>query len=554
MNKTETIVIDLNENYSINHSVDIEIEARKTNCIVKKGWNKGYFTVPNTIFSAEISGYAKSAFFALCRYADIEGQAYPSYSTLAKDIGFSRTKTIEAIQELEEKGLLIKKNRINTRKREYHSNLYTLIHPSIANETNEKETIILENSIINLDNSFGNSYIKKDDSIQSTTRLPSTPHELKEKHLKNKKIIKEIYISTELESELTKGNIQKNTTANKVCKKIEEAHQDTQSVHKKNCLTAITTNNTDTLKILNNTQEEKIHNREQISNEKSTHVIQLDIITQLYTENKFHPNLNTVTLEQLSDLLKKIGIDLLQEALKTAIQYNACSLRYVEMVINTLLEKNKKQEIVMLKKLNKPQYKNNKQDNLRKQKKSQFSHVKQSNLTIAEARAAGLESECVQTNKYEEINAKIALLTKKEPYSIPDEDQFHSTQMITKRDSARINDILQKEKTKRETLNVLEDNQSASLLSSFDIKISNNETRKTEQVIIKTKTNHANQFIEGLTTVERAQQEIHDLFGAMKTNNKVKNQQSNMVEQSSNPNNTLKQGKYGRFSALHKEK
>ncbi|EJY57312.1 helix-turn-helix protein [Alicyclobacillus sacchari] len=97
---------------------------------VKKGWTENWFRTPNSIYEVDyVSGYAKAVYIFLCRCADAEGQSFPGYNAIAKAIGFGRTRTIEAIKELETVGLLIKEHRRNEETGEYYSNLYTVIHP-----------------------------------------------------------------------------------------------------------------------------------------------------------------------------------------------------------------------------------------------------------------------------------------------------------------------------------------------------------------------------------------------------------------------------------------
>ncbi|WP_304459022.1 helix-turn-helix domain-containing protein [Alicyclobacillus sendaiensis] len=97
---------------------------------VRKGWSENWFRCPNSIYDIDyISGYAKAVYIFLCRCADGEGQSFPGYNAIAKAIGFGRTRTIEAIKELEQAGLLVKEHRRNEETGEYYSNLYTVIHP-----------------------------------------------------------------------------------------------------------------------------------------------------------------------------------------------------------------------------------------------------------------------------------------------------------------------------------------------------------------------------------------------------------------------------------------
>jgi len=70
--------------------------------------------IPNAIArSTELSSTAKLVFGKLCQYAGENGKAYPSYSSLAKEVGVKQRQAIRAVKELVIFGLIrpVKQNR-----------------------------------------------------------------------------------------------------------------------------------------------------------------------------------------------------------------------------------------------------------------------------------------------------------------------------------------------------------------------------------------------------------------------------------------------------------
>lgn len=97
---------------------------------IRTGWQREFFQVPNEIYDRrDISGYAKAVFVYLCRRADDESRAFPTYARIASDVGFSLSTARRAIEILTEKGLLLKEARFDGRGFQT-SNIYTLIRPS----------------------------------------------------------------------------------------------------------------------------------------------------------------------------------------------------------------------------------------------------------------------------------------------------------------------------------------------------------------------------------------------------------------------------------------
>lgn len=79
---------------------------------IRKKERKNWFYSYNVIFDLDIPYYAKIVYLYLCRCADEESQAFPSYSTIATKCSISRRSAIRAVKILQEIGLLEKQNRI----------------------------------------------------------------------------------------------------------------------------------------------------------------------------------------------------------------------------------------------------------------------------------------------------------------------------------------------------------------------------------------------------------------------------------------------------------
>lgn len=101
---------------------------------IRTGWQREFFQAPNEIYDRrDISGYAKAVFVYLCRRADYESRAFPTYARIAADVGFSLSTVRRAIEALTETGLLLKEARYDGRGFQT-SNIYTLIRPSSVPE------------------------------------------------------------------------------------------------------------------------------------------------------------------------------------------------------------------------------------------------------------------------------------------------------------------------------------------------------------------------------------------------------------------------------------
>lgn len=63
------------------------------------------------VFHPDLSGNDVRVYAALARYAGSDGQAWPSYKTLAGNCGVSRSTVKRSIDQLEQVGAVVKKNR-----------------------------------------------------------------------------------------------------------------------------------------------------------------------------------------------------------------------------------------------------------------------------------------------------------------------------------------------------------------------------------------------------------------------------------------------------------
>ena len=94
---------------------------------------KGSF-IPNAVLKCrELSSTAKLVFARLCQYGGEHGQAYPSYNTLAGEVGVERRQAIRAVNELEAFGLLRRNGRLRC-DGGLSSNAYVFLWHSIFSE------------------------------------------------------------------------------------------------------------------------------------------------------------------------------------------------------------------------------------------------------------------------------------------------------------------------------------------------------------------------------------------------------------------------------------
>ncbi|AEF95045.1 hypothetical protein Desca_2206 [Desulfotomaculum nigrificans CO-1-SRB] len=97
----------------------------------------GFFMGDNAIFDRhDLSVYEKIVYLYLCRRADSESRAWPSYARIAQDCGISRDTAIRAVAKLVEKELLEKNARKNPNNGNMASNEYILLPVSVFSPQN----------------------------------------------------------------------------------------------------------------------------------------------------------------------------------------------------------------------------------------------------------------------------------------------------------------------------------------------------------------------------------------------------------------------------------
>jgi hypothetical protein len=87
-----------------------------------------YFRIENAIFERnDLNTYEKLVYILLCRYANNNNGAFPSYETIAKGVSTSRRKAIDVVRNLVEKKLIEKGERFIKGKNERTSNIYYVL-------------------------------------------------------------------------------------------------------------------------------------------------------------------------------------------------------------------------------------------------------------------------------------------------------------------------------------------------------------------------------------------------------------------------------------------
>ena len=72
-----------------------------------------YFQVPNAVFEIGLDKHELLIYFYLARCGNQGATAFPSYNTIAKKCGVSRSTAITAVKNLESKGIVEKEIRYN---------------------------------------------------------------------------------------------------------------------------------------------------------------------------------------------------------------------------------------------------------------------------------------------------------------------------------------------------------------------------------------------------------------------------------------------------------
>lgn len=107
--------------------------------------------VPNTVLRCrDLSQSSKLIFGRLCQYAGENGESYPSYKTLGREVGIDRRQAIKAVKELETFGLILPVDRFGPDGGSKSNNYVFLWHkifieekpfpPGVKNYTRESAT------------------------------------------------------------------------------------------------------------------------------------------------------------------------------------------------------------------------------------------------------------------------------------------------------------------------------------------------------------------------------------------------------------------------------
>ena len=88
---------------------------------------KRFFTVDNEIFDMNLSVYALTVYFYLCRCAGDKSYASPSLNTIRKALSISKDRILKSLKELEKKNLIRRERRIGA-KGSYQSTVYILFN------------------------------------------------------------------------------------------------------------------------------------------------------------------------------------------------------------------------------------------------------------------------------------------------------------------------------------------------------------------------------------------------------------------------------------------
>ena len=106
------------------------LAAVGTSDVLEDARSRSWFWCHSVILEMELSVYEIAVYCVLARHADGSGEkrvCFPSYRRLSRILGCSRTRAVQAVQILIQKGLLKKTARSDHSG--CHSNLYELIDP-----------------------------------------------------------------------------------------------------------------------------------------------------------------------------------------------------------------------------------------------------------------------------------------------------------------------------------------------------------------------------------------------------------------------------------------
>lgn len=110
---------------------------------IVRGSRRNFFMVSNDVFKLGLKVHDLAVYICLLRYADnLSGQAFPGYKTLAKDCNMGRQRVIDAVKNLEEKGLIKKEVRFKDGRNT--SNLYIVFDAEHVFRVSEKDPGVSE--------------------------------------------------------------------------------------------------------------------------------------------------------------------------------------------------------------------------------------------------------------------------------------------------------------------------------------------------------------------------------------------------------------------------
>lgn len=99
--------------------------------ILERHFEFPYFQTPNDLYEIGLTTHEIAVYGYLTRCTNTGSTAFPSYNTIAKKCGMSRSKAISTIESLIEKKIVEKKPRANNHG-EQISNIYTVNHQNLV--------------------------------------------------------------------------------------------------------------------------------------------------------------------------------------------------------------------------------------------------------------------------------------------------------------------------------------------------------------------------------------------------------------------------------------
>lgn len=136
---------------------------------IQDGRKPGWYWASNEVidaYGAEMGPYGIAVYHALCRHANPEAQAWPSYMTLATETGIGRAKVIATMKHLVELELVSKKTRTDEAG-DPTSNLYTILEVG-GSIPRELGSIPQELGVVHGDNQGGIPRRPEQDSLNNT--------------------------------------------------------------------------------------------------------------------------------------------------------------------------------------------------------------------------------------------------------------------------------------------------------------------------------------------------------------------------------------------------